>query len=157
VASRDGHRLSRVFWRSHDVADVLGRWAAVVPEERVHVVTAPAGSDQDQVLWGRFARAVRIENARMRAGSDTDGRLDAGDRAPVECADGPPGHGVCGCYTICIKAVSPHARNASARIVDVTARDLSESLFRGDLNLDGVTDTADLGILLGAFGAGETR
>ncbi|MGZ5417206.1 MAG: hypothetical protein ACXWDI_08510 [Nocardioides sp.] len=77
VASRDGHRLSRVFWRSHDVADVLGRWAAVVPGGRIHVVTAPAGSDQDEALWGRFARAVGIESARMRAGSDTDGHLDA--------------------------------------------------------------------------------
>ena len=77
VARRDGHRLSRVFWRSHDVADVLRRWAAVVPEHRVHVVTVPAEPGQDQELWSRFAQAVGLESARVRLSADTDRRLDA--------------------------------------------------------------------------------
>jgi hypothetical protein len=77
VARRDGHRLSRVFWRSHDVADLLGRWGAAVPAERVHVVTVPHGPDQDAVLWSRFARTVGIEPGRLRVGTDPGRRLDA--------------------------------------------------------------------------------
>lgn len=77
VARHDGHRLARVFWRSHDVADVLGRWAAVVPASRIHVVTVPAGTDQDQVLWGRFTRALGVDPARIRVGQDLGRRLDA--------------------------------------------------------------------------------
>jgi hypothetical protein len=77
VARHDGHRLSRVFWRSHDVADVLARWSDAVPADRVHVVTVPQGPDQDAVLWGRFARTVGIEPGRLRVGADRGRRLDA--------------------------------------------------------------------------------
>ena len=77
VARRDGHRLSRVFWRSHDVADVLARWSDAVPADRVHVVTVPQGPDQDAVLWSRFARTVGIEPGRLRVGADHGRRLDA--------------------------------------------------------------------------------
>jgi hypothetical protein len=77
VARHDDHRLARVFWRSHDVAGVLGRWGACVAPEHVHVVTMPSGPDQDQVLWQRFARVVGVEPARLRAGADGARRLDA--------------------------------------------------------------------------------
>lgn len=77
VARHDGHRLSRVFWRSHDVADVLGRWAAVVPPGNIHLVTVPSTPDQDRVLWSRFARTVGIEPTRVRVGADGARRLDA--------------------------------------------------------------------------------
>ncbi len=77
VARHDDHRLARVFWRSHDVAGVLGRWGECVAPERVHVITAPAGPDQDQVLWQRFARTVGVDHSRFRPGADTGRRLDA--------------------------------------------------------------------------------
>jgi hypothetical protein len=77
VARHDDHRLARVFWRSHDMAGVLGRWGAYVAPERVHVITTPAGPDQDQVLWQRFARIVGVEPTRLRAGVDAGRRLDA--------------------------------------------------------------------------------
>jgi hypothetical protein len=77
VARHDGHRLSRVFWRSHDVADVLARWSDAVPADRVHVVSVPQGPDQDTVLWHRFARTVGIAPGRLRVGADRGRRLDA--------------------------------------------------------------------------------
>jgi len=62
------------------------------------------------------------------------------------CADPPPAHGECGCYTIKI-------------MLDVVAHDdpvqnltVDEAMQHADLNMDGITDTADLGILLGNFG-----
>lgn len=77
VARRDGHRLSRVFWRSHDLEDVLDRWASVVPPERVHVVTVPGGPDQDRLLWARFATVLGVGADRHRLGADGSRRLDA--------------------------------------------------------------------------------
>lgn len=77
VARRDGHRLARVFWRSHDVADVLDRWAAAVAPEHVHVVTAPTGPDQDVVVWQRVAGVLGIDPGRFRAPAPTGRPLDA--------------------------------------------------------------------------------
>lgn len=73
VVSRDKHRMSRVFWRSHDVADVLARWSTYVPIDRIHVVTVPAGRDADTVLWDRFTRTVGIDPRRFRVGPDQPG------------------------------------------------------------------------------------
>lgn len=66
VTGRGSHRPARVFWRSHDLPAVLHRWSAFVPPGRVHVLTVPAGPDQEPVLWDRFARTVGIDPARVR-------------------------------------------------------------------------------------------
>ena len=68
VVRRDGHRMSRVFWDSHDVAEVVRRWAAHVPAARTHVLTVPQGDDGTQT-WARFARTVGIDPLRFRIGS----------------------------------------------------------------------------------------
>lgn len=70
VVARDPHRMSRVFWQSHDLAEVLDRWAAFVPGERIHVLTVPDSESQDSVLWDRFAQTIGIDPRRFRAGSD---------------------------------------------------------------------------------------
>lgn len=77
VVRHDGHRLARVFWRSHDVADVLGRWTSVVAPERVHVVTAPTGREQDAVVWQRVAEVLGVDADRLRAPAPTGQQLDA--------------------------------------------------------------------------------
>ena len=69
------------------------------------------------------------------------------DRAPQECPDYLKGHGVCGCYTLDIRVSGPHGQNQ-----DSTEAQLEEAMHHGDVNMDGSTDTADLGILLGNFG-----
>ncbi len=70
VVTRDNHRMSKVFWASHDIGKVLGRWSSFVPPERVHVLTVPDGDDQDAVLWDRFARTIGIDPHRFKVGAD---------------------------------------------------------------------------------------
>jgi hypothetical protein len=77
VVRHDGHRLARVFWRSHDVADVLGRWTSAVAPEHVHVVTAPTGPDQDVAVWQRVAEVLGVDATRLRAPAPTCPQLDA--------------------------------------------------------------------------------
>ena len=76
VARHDGHRLARVFWRSHDVADVLTRWTSCVAPERVHVVTTPGGPDDDAVVWQRVAEVLGLDAGRYRTPAPTDRSLE---------------------------------------------------------------------------------
>jgi len=77
VVRHDGHRLARVFWRSHDVADVLDRWTSVVVPEHVHVVTAPTGPDEDVVVWQRVAAVLGLDAGRFRVPAPAGKPLDA--------------------------------------------------------------------------------
>lgn len=70
VVSRDPHRMSKVFWASHDSDEVLRRWSRLVPPDRVHVLTVADGEDQDGVLWERFARTVGLDPGRFRISRD---------------------------------------------------------------------------------------
>lgn len=74
VLRRDGHRMSKVFWRSHDVPAVLGRWLAHVPADRVHLVTVPPDDDGTQA-WTRFAQAVGLDTTRLRPPARQDSPL----------------------------------------------------------------------------------
>jgi hypothetical protein len=51
------------FWRVQDFADVLERWGAGLPPERVHVVTVPPAGTPPTVLWERFAGLLGIDPA----------------------------------------------------------------------------------------------
>ncbi len=55
---------SNLFWRYHDVPDVLRRWGSSLPAERVHVVVAPRSAADPLELWRRFAAAVGIDAER---------------------------------------------------------------------------------------------
>lgn len=78
VVARDAQRMSRVFWQSHDVAEVLRRWSVYVPADRVHVLTVPAGEDEDELLWDRFARTVGIDPRKFKAGGVDERRSPIG-------------------------------------------------------------------------------
>lgn len=68
VVRRESHRASRVFWRSHDLGEVLSRWSTRIPAERVHVVSAARGEDADETTWARFAEVIGIDPLRFRLG-----------------------------------------------------------------------------------------
>ena len=102
-------------------------------------VTGSGDEDFDGYLDGQL----------LTAGGQTLGSGGAGGRAPVECPDYLKGHGVCGCYTLDIEVNHPHSGNNDE---EPTEEDLMNAMSHGDLNMDGFTNAADLGILLGNFG-----
>jgi hypothetical protein len=61
---RDPGRESKIgswFWAVQEVPDILGRWGASLPAERVHLVTVPPpGSDRGE-LWRRFSRTFGLD------------------------------------------------------------------------------------------------
>jgi len=50
----------RWFWRVEDIPDVLRRWGAGVPPERIHLVTVPQTDRRSDLLWRRFASVTGI-------------------------------------------------------------------------------------------------
>ncbi len=73
VLDRDQHRVARVFWHSHDLEGVLGRWEGRVPADRVHVVTAAPGDIGR--TWARFAGTLGIDPRRFGPGEEPEDRL----------------------------------------------------------------------------------
>ena len=51
-------------WGTLDLADVLSRWGATLPPERVHVLTLPKPGSAPDELWLRFAHLVGVEAGR---------------------------------------------------------------------------------------------
>ena len=58
-------------WGTMDIADVLARWGATLPPERVHVLTLPKPSEPREALWERFAELLGIDAGRCDA-SDSE-------------------------------------------------------------------------------------
>ncbi len=60
---RDPGRESKIgswFWAVQEIPDILHRWGAALPPERVHLVTVPpSGSDRGE-LWRRFSRTFGL-------------------------------------------------------------------------------------------------
>ncbi|HLN76467.1 MAG TPA: hypothetical protein VK204_05430 [Nocardioidaceae bacterium] len=75
VARRDPHRASRVFWRAHDLDDVLSRWATRVPADRIHVVTAARGDGAGGETWERFGETLGVDPHRFKLGRPAEDRL----------------------------------------------------------------------------------
>ena len=53
-------------WRSLDAAEALEDWAAVVPAERIHVVTVPRSTAEPDLLWRRFLSVPGVDAAGLR-------------------------------------------------------------------------------------------
>lgn len=51
-----------IFWQYQNLPEVLRTWAADLPPDRVHIVTAPPrGATGKDELWTRFARTIGID------------------------------------------------------------------------------------------------
>lgn len=61
---RDPERSSRIgswFWSVQEIPDIINRWGASLPPERVHLVTVPApGAPRDE-LWRRFSHTFGLD------------------------------------------------------------------------------------------------
>jgi hypothetical protein len=55
--------VGRWFWSVHDAVEVLRRWGAGLPPDRVHVVTVPPAGADAGTLWSRFAGVLGIDPA----------------------------------------------------------------------------------------------
>ena len=111
------------------ISDVLGR----------AVIAVTGTGDQD---------FNGLNDALEAAGSQ--GNQQPAD-APV-CPEAPPAHGIGGCYTLSIELTTPGNIDPPDTGGETTDPALELALEKGDINRDGVTDTADLGILLSNFG-----
>ena len=62
---RDSARDSKIgswFWAVQEVPDILDRWGASLPADRIHLVTVPPpGSDRGE-LWRRFSRTFGLDD-----------------------------------------------------------------------------------------------
>lgn len=50
-----------LFWRLHDIPEILRRWTRDVPPDRVHVITVPPAGSDPGTLWNRFAGVLGID------------------------------------------------------------------------------------------------
>ncbi|PRW62704.1 hypothetical protein [Actinopolyspora mortivallis] len=53
--------LSELFWPRQDTPEILARWAAHLPPERVHVVTVPPKGNDPDTVWYRFAELIGVD------------------------------------------------------------------------------------------------
>jgi hypothetical protein len=61
IQDPDRHgRVATWFWGVQEIPDILNRWAADLPPERVHLVTVPAPGGPTDLLWERFCEAFGI-------------------------------------------------------------------------------------------------
>ncbi len=51
------------FWGVQHIPEVLARWGADLPAERVHVVTVPPAGADSGLLWQRFMQVFEIDDA----------------------------------------------------------------------------------------------
>ena len=53
--------VAQWFWGVQEVPDVLDRWTAGIPRERVHLVTVPPPGSSPTLLWERFAGVFGLD------------------------------------------------------------------------------------------------
>lgn len=73
--------LGQWFWGVQEVPDVLDRWGATLPPERVHLVTVPAAGSAPLLLWERFAGVFGLDPGRFAPGSRTNASLGVPEAA----------------------------------------------------------------------------
>jgi hypothetical protein len=67
----DPERNSRIaswFWSVQEIPEILERWGADLPPERIHLVTVPAPGGAPDLLWKRFAQAFGLEGIDLELG-----------------------------------------------------------------------------------------
>ncbi len=83
---RDPARPSEVaqwFWGVQEAPDVLDRWAASIPHDRVHLVTVPPAGASPTLLWERFAGLFGIDPLEFAPGDRTNASLGVPESAMI--------------------------------------------------------------------------
>lgn len=81
--SRPGE-ISQWFWAVQEVPDILDRWGATLPRERIHLVTVPRPGAAPTELWHRFASVLGIDPTRYQPEEErTNSSLGVAESAMV--------------------------------------------------------------------------
>ncbi len=83
-ALRDPERSAEVaqwFWGVQEIPDVLDRWGASLPRERVHLVTVPPTGAPPDLLWQRFAGLFGLDPAEFPPSSRANASLGVPESA----------------------------------------------------------------------------
>jgi hypothetical protein len=54
-------RIASWFWSVQEIPEILDRWGADLPPERIHLVTVPSPGGAPDLLWKRFSQAFGFE------------------------------------------------------------------------------------------------
>src|SRR5207253_3842775 len=61
-------RIASWFWSVQEIPEILDRWGADLPPERIHLVTVPSPGGAPDLLWKRFAQAFGLEGIDLELG-----------------------------------------------------------------------------------------
>jgi hypothetical protein len=70
--------VGRIFWRTQDAVEVLARWAAAVPAERIHVLPVPPRTADPGLLWRRFCTVTGLDPAGLDDTGGSHGNVSLG-------------------------------------------------------------------------------
>ena len=73
------------FWGVQEVPDILDRWGATLPRDRVHLVTVPPAGSPHDLLWKRFSQVLGLDPAEFTLEDDvrTNASLGVAEAAVV--------------------------------------------------------------------------
>ncbi|MBM0126591.1 hypothetical protein [Pimelobacter simplex] len=60
------HRVGAWFWGVQEIPDILDRWGADIPPERVHLVTVPPSGGPPDLLWERFSTTFGLDGLDLK-------------------------------------------------------------------------------------------
>lgn len=64
------HRVGGWFWGVQEIPDILDRWGAALPPERVHLVTVPRPGSPRDLLWQRFSATFGLDDLDLDLGTE---------------------------------------------------------------------------------------
>jgi hypothetical protein len=64
------HRVGAWFWGAQEIPDILARWGATIPPERIHIVTVPRPGGPREELWRRFSEAFGLDDLGLDLGTE---------------------------------------------------------------------------------------
>ena len=93
-AVRDsGPKPSMWFWKAQGLPDVLTRWGAGLPPERIHVVTVPQSGAPRDLLWQRYCDRLRDRPRLGPRGERPRATSPSARRRPRWCGGSTAGSG----------------------------------------------------------------
>ena len=64
------HRVGAWFWGVQEIPDILARWGATIPPERIHIVTVPRPGGPKEALWQRFSTTFGLDDLELDLGTE---------------------------------------------------------------------------------------